>query len=229
MKSRSIALSFLLSLSFLFTNVMQAQSLPSFSETTVNTLSKQAPGLNKEVLRYALSAYKTAHNKGLAKKHYLTVIDYSKPSKEKRFWVIDLDNQKIKYATYVAHGKNSGNATSTRFSNTPNSKTSSIGVYVTKNGYIGKNGYSLRMQGLEKGVNDNAMKRAVVIHGSTYVSEGIAKSRGQVGRSWGCPAVPKPLSTNIINLIKNDSVVFAYYPHKKWLANSAYLKNSNLV
>lgn len=221
----SIRLTFACILNILFfTITASAQTYPALDDKKLNQITQQATGLDKVVLKRAVDAFEVAHTKGLAKNHFLTIIDYSKPSKEKRFWVIDMNTGKVKYETHVAHGKNSGYATSNKFSNTPNSKASSIGVFLTKSPYIGRNGYSLRMEGLEKGFNDNAMKRAIVIHGSTYVSEAVAKSQGRVGLSWGCPALPKNLSKEIIDTIKNDAVVFSYYPQKTWLAQSNFVR-----
>lgn len=191
--------------------------------TVVQHLSLKAPALDKNVLKLALKAYNKAKAAGLAKKPILTVIDYSKPSSEQRMWVFDLAKDKLLFNTHVAHGKNSGGKVANHFSNRDSSKETSLGTFVTKDTYIGSNGYSLNLEGLEKGFNDNAYKRRVVVHGSSYMSPEFIKSHGQAGRSWGCPAVAHALAKPIINTIKNGSVLFAYYPDKNYLSASHYL------
>ena len=128
----------------------------------------------------------------------------------------------------MAHGKNSGDADSTKFSNAPNSLASSIGLFRTSDTYMGKNGYSLRMTGLEPGVNSNALARAIVIHGAAYVSETMARAAGRIGRSWGCPAVSTAVAHKLIDALKGGQMVFSYYPDKKRQGSSSYLKcNTN--
>ena len=141
----------------------------------------------------------------------LTVIDYQLPSSKPRFWVIDLIQKKILYQEYVAHGRNTGMKFAKKFSNTQNSKQTSLGVFRTLGTYLGKHGYSLRLQGLQKGVNDNAFKRAIVMHGADYVSESFLKKHGRLGRSWGCPALDRRVSKKIIETIKGGTYLFAYY------------------
>ena len=123
----------------------------------------------------------------------------------------------------MSHGKNSGGNNSSYFSNSAQSLKSSIGVFVTEESYIGKNGYSLRLRGLEQGVNDNAYRRAIVIHGAWYVNPDTIQRYGLIGRSWGCPAVSAYLAKPLINTIKENSVIFAYYPDRNWLLNSRFL------
>lgn len=175
-----------------------------------------------DVLNLAKSAYNCAIKAGTAKPKTLTVIDYSLPSTEKRMWVIDMQNDNTLFHTLVSHGQGSGQVTPTKFSNKSGSHATSLGLYKTENSYYGRNGYSLRLAGLDKGYNDNAKSRAVVIHGAPYVSEKTAKS-GRLGRSWGCPAVAKELAKPIINTIKEGDLVFAYYPDQKWLNDSEFL------
>jgi len=191
--------------------------------TEVRHLSQKAPELNTKVLKLALTAYEKAQHNGTAKKQILTVIDYSLPSSKQRLWVFDVRKEKLLYHMHVAHGKNSGQTVATHFSNKVESKETSLGAYVTKDTYIGSNGYSLNLQGLEKGFNDNAYQRRVVVHGARYVEPGYIKSTGHAGRSWGCPAVAASQSKPLINTIKNGSVVFAYYPDQQYLAKSHYL------
>ena len=185
-------------------------------------LSRVAPKLNKNVLKLALAAYKNASIHGAVKKPILTVIDYSLASSKQRMWVFDLSREKLLYNTYVAHGKNSGNDVPNHFSNAPSSKATSLGTFVTKNTYFGSNGYSLNLQGLEKGFNDNAYSRRVVVHGAWYVEPAFIKLAGHAGRSWGCPSIAKTIALPIINAIKGGSVLFAYYPDKKYLSHSGY-------
>ena len=189
----------------------------------VSHLSRKAPQLNKKVLKLALTAYQNASTKGAVKKPVLTVIDYSLPSSKQRMWIFDVRNSRLLYNTYVAHGKNSGMDIPNHFSNQTSSKQTSLGTYVTRDTYIGSKGYSLNLQGLEKGFNDNAYNRRVVIHGAWYVEPDFIKKAGRAGRSWGCPSIAKTLAKPVINTIKGGSVVFAYYPDHKYLSHSGYL------
>ncbi|CEK10502.1 Uncharacterised protein [Legionella hackeliae] len=191
--------------------------------TEVKHLSQKAPQLNKRVLKLALTAYKNASDKGAVKKPVLTVIDYSLPSNKQRMWVFDVRRERLLYNTYVAHGRNSGDTVPRHFSNKPSSKESSLGTYITRNTYIGSKGYSLNLQGLEHGFNDNAFNRRVVIHGAWYVEPDFIKKSGRAGRSWGCPSIAKTLAKPVINTIKNGSVVFAYYPDSYYLSHSGYV------
>ena len=204
-------------------------STPTFAKTgpDINTqvqhLSHKAPQLNKNVLKLALTAYTNASKRGSVKKPVLTVIDYSLPSNKQRMWVFDVRNERLLYNTYVAHGKNSGVNTAQHFSNRESSKQSSLGTYITKDTYIGHKGYSLNLQGLDKGYNTNAYNRRVVMHGAWYMEPDFIKRAGRAGLSWGCPAIAQTLAKPIINTIKNGSVIFAYFPDKKFLSHSGYL------
>jgi hypothetical protein len=155
----------------------------------------------------------------------LTVIDFSKPSTQKRLWVVDLRTHALLFEELVAHGQGSGNNMATRFSNDAETHSSSIGLYVAKDAYLGKNGYSLRLDGLDAGFNDHAMERAIVIHGAAYVSEEIARAQGRLGRSWGCPALRPEVAHDLIDRVKDSGLVFAYYPDPRWLASSPFLHN----
>lgn len=155
----------------------------------------------------------------------ITIIDFSLPSSEKRMYVIDLKNKKLLFHTIVSHGKNSGDIYATKFSNNYGSFQSSLGYYVTENTYEGRNGYSLVINGLEKNINDQAKARAVVIHGADYCSEAIIKKTGRLGRSQGCPALPRELNTPIINTIKEGSMVFIYADNREYFASSKLLQN----
>lgn len=143
------------------------------------------------------------------KKSVLTIIDYSKPSTEKRFYVVDLDKKKLIYNTYVSHGVNSGKKTATQFSNVVNSRKTSLGTFLTDTTYYGSNGYSLRLDGLSSGLNDKARERYIVVHGADYANPSFIKKNGYLGRSWGCPALPEKLSREIIDTIKGGSVIYA--------------------
>ena len=192
----------------------------------INILQEGEGGAEKidsNVLRLSLIAYVNAQKKGLADKQLLTVIDYSKPSTEKRLWVFNIKNGKTLFNTWVSHGKNSGQTIPTSFSNSPGSLKSSIGVFVTDESYIGDKGYALRLRGLEQGINNNAYRRDIVIHGAWYVSPDTIRKYGQIGRSWGCPAVPENEIKPLIDTIKEDSVVFAFYPDENWLKRSTFL------
>lgn len=186
----------------------------------------QAGNIDENVLRLSLIAYVNAQRKGVVDKQLLTVIDYSKPSTEKRMWVFDIRKGKTLFNTWVAHGKNSGGLKPTSFSNHHGSLKSSIGVFLTASPYFGGNGYSLRLRGLEKGVNDNAYNRYIVIHGAWYAKADIIRKYGQLGRSWGCPAVSADLVKPIINTIKDNTILVAYYPDRKWLSNSRFLASN---
>lgn len=190
--------------------------------TQVQHLSNKAPKLNRNVLKLALTAYQNADKKGAVKKPVLTVIDYSLPSNKQRMWVFDVRKERLLYNTYVAHGKNSG-VVANHFSNRESSKQSSLGTYITKDTYIGHKGYSLNLQGLDRGFNDNAYNRRVVIHGAWYVEPDFIKKAGRAGLSWGCPAIAQTLAKPVINTIKNGSVIFAYFPDKYFLSHSGYL------
>jgi len=196
---------------------------PAFNiNTEVQHLAKKAPQLNKKVLKLALVAYQKASAKGAVKKPVLTVIDYSLPSSKQRMWIFDVRKEKLLYNTYVAHGQNSGMTTPHHFSNKTSSKETSLGTYVTRDTYMGSKGYSLNLQGLEKGFNDNAYNRRVVIHGAWYVEPDFIKKSGRAGRSWGCPSIAQTIAKPVINTIKGGSVVFAYYPDSNYLSHTGY-------
>jgi L,D-transpeptidase-like protein len=176
-------------------------------------LAAIAGGPAREVLQAALAAYGRAQRMGaVGKTGLLTIIDYSRPSIEPRLWVIDLQTGRSIYHELVAHGRGSGDNIATAFSNEADSHMSSLGLFVTGDPYVGKNGYSLRLQGLDHGLNDHALARAIVVHGAPYVSEDVGRKLGRIGRSWGCPAVPLPVAHALIDTIKGGSVVFAYGP-----------------
>ena len=181
-------------------------------------------GIDPRVFSLALDAASCAVRSGaVTAPATLTVIDYSKASTEKRLWVYDLSRRALLYEELVAHGQGSGANLATAFSNTPESRQSSLGLFVTEGTYIGQNGYSLRLNGLDRGFNDLARERAIVMHGAPYVSAAVASAQGRLGRSWGCPALREAIATELIDRVKGGSLVFAYYPDQGWLSGSRYL------
>jgi hypothetical protein len=159
----------------------------------------------------------------VAEPRTLRVFDYSKPSTEKRLFVYDLNSKAVLYSEFVAHGSGSGENIATRFSNEPDTHATSLGLFVTEDTYIGKNGYSLRLNGLDKGFNDNALERAIVMHGAPYVNPDAASQIGRLGRSWGCPALRPAIAHELIDHVKGGNLVFSYYPDQNWLKSSKYL------
>lgn len=195
------------------------------SDALVASLLRQAPGLRADVLKLAMAAATRAGDRGLVtRKNLLTVIDYSLPSSQPRLFIFDLAAHKLLFRELVAHGKGSGGERASFFSNDQGSLATSIGLFVTADTYNGGNGYSLRLRGLEQGINDMAWDRAIVMHGASYVSTEAVKALGRLGRSWGCPAVRREVSQKIIDTIRGGSPVFAYYPDKSWLSTSAFLR-----
>ncbi len=190
-------------------------------------LSAKAPNLAPKAIKLGLEAYNKAHQEGYDSRQLLTIVDYSKPSTETRFWVFDLKNNSVIYQTLVAHGQNSGDNYTTSFSNDPRSLKSSLGLYVTEQPYEGHNGYSLRLQGLDKGFNDMAKARDIVVHGGAYVSQAFADAHGRLGRSWGCFALNPTIAHSVINTIKDGTLIFAYYPDHKYLAHSDWIPHSS--
>jgi hypothetical protein len=154
----------------------------------------------------------------------LTIIDYRCRSTEKRLWVLDVARNRILFHELVAHGEGSGDNFAVEFSNEPGSRQTSIGIFRTDTVYNGGNGLSLRLEGLEPGVNDLAMERRIVMHGARYVSQSAVNALGRLGRSWGCPALPAGTHKRVIDQIKGGSAVFAYYPDQRWLRTSRFLQ-----
>jgi len=181
-------------------------------------------GVNADVLDLALTAVSCGVASGdLEAPPTLTLIDYSLPSTTPRLWVFDLHTGKVLFNELVAHGRNSGDNIATRFSDTAESRESSIGLFRTADTYVGHNGYSLRLDGLEPGFNGNARERAIVMHGAPYVDAGVAKANGRLGRSWGCPALREAVARQVIDTVRGGGVIFSYYPDAAWLKTSRFL------
>ena len=186
-------------------------------------LAEQAPELRLTVLNTALSALGCAVNHGMTPSRRLAVIDYSLPSSERRLWIFDLRIQRLLMQEYVAHGRNTGENFAVSFSNELGSNQSSLGLFRAAESYDGSNGYSLRLDGLESGVNDRARERAIVIHGADYVNPDWIDQQGRIGRSEGCPAVRREVATQVVNTLKDGQYVFAWYPDANWLKTSAFI------
>jgi hypothetical protein len=183
-----------------------------------------AAGLSENAFNSALKGYTYLLQKNLLKNsRVLTVVDYSLPSSAKRLYVLDVSSGKVLFKTFVAHGKNSGLEYATNFSNEEESYKTSLGFFITNNTYTGSNGYSLKLKGCEKGINDKAAERAIVMHGAAYANEDFLQSNGYLGRSFGCPAVPEKMNKKIIDVIKNGSCLFLYHPTKKYISASKIL------
>jgi len=194
----------------------------------VDRLVAQTENLRPEVLELALAAYTEGFEKGYFSRERLAVIDYTLPSYEKRLWVIDMKTETVLFEEIVAHGMGNprgsgGNMETVKdFSNRVGSRKSSLGLFVTAETYQGRHGYTLRLDGLEAGVNDNARERLIVIHSAPYVTKPRADDHA-VGRSWGCPAVRPKVSRPLIDAIKGGSAVWIYYPEESWLEESEFL------
>ena len=203
----------------------QAAALSATETAELSSRLADLPGgPNRRALNAALSSYFSALSRGaVARSSLLTLIDYTRPSTEPRLWVLDLQTGRMIYRELVAHGRRSGDNMTRYFSNEAGSLMTSLGLFVTDLPYIGKNGYSLRLRGLDPGINDHAYDRAIVVHGAAYVDPDVVKTQGRLGRSWGCPAIRPAIAHPLIDAIKGGNLLFVYYPDQKWLGTSAYL------
>jgi hypothetical protein len=189
--------------------------------TLYDSMKLEKTGLNQKAFEYAWRGYHNLLKKGQLKKtDVLSICDFTQSSSSKRMYVIDVAHKKLLFNTYVSHGMNSGVEYATSFSNRPESFKSSLGFFLTTKTYTGRNGLSLKVQGLEKGYNDLAAKRHIVLHGSDYISPEYLKDNGEMGRSLGCAAIPNVMSPKIIKTIKNGSCLFIYHPTAKYLTHS---------
>jgi hypothetical protein len=187
-------------------------AVPAVTTTVVvPAVFPRTQGLSPKVLSLALDAVSSARARGISgRDDLLTVIDYSLPSTTPRLWVLDLAKGKVLYHELVAHGAGSGDNYATHFSNVMDSRQTSLGLFLTGGTYEGGNGYSLRLKGLEEGLNDRAEVRNIVMHGAWYVSAEHARQHGRIGRSWGCPALPQEDAGPVIDTIKNGSFIYSY-------------------
>jgi hypothetical protein len=186
-----------------------------------DSMNLRKSGLNQKAFEYAWRGYHNLMKNGMLKKSsILTVCDFTQSSRSKRLYVIDVSHKKLLFNTYVSHGMNSGIEYATTFSNRSNSYKSSLGFFVTSKAYVGRNGLSLKVQGLEKGYNDLAAKRHLVLHGSDYITPEYLKDNGEMGRSLGCAAIPNVMTPKIIRTIKNGSCLFIYHPTTRYLTHS---------
>lgn len=179
-----------------------------------------------KAFRQAVAGYRRIEGR---RRDVLTLIDFSLPSTAERLFVFDMARRRLLFSSVVAHGRNSGDNYATSFSNEYGSYKSSLGFYLTGSTYQGSNGYSLLLDGLEKGINDRARERAIVVHGAAYADPSVAIRGGRLGRSFGCPALPPGLSRPIIDAIKDGSVMYIYAPAPEYLAQSTVLKDSGLL
>ena len=209
-------------------NTIARSSKISAGTALYETLNLHSLGLTEEAFDYALIGYEYLKEAGkLENENILTIADFSLPSSQKRLFVLDMETGELLYHTYVAHGRNSGKEYAKQFSNQPESFKSSLGFYVTKDTYFGKHGFSMRLEGKEKGINDNAMKRAIVMHSADYVDQKFINMQGYIGRSLGCPALPKSVYKPILTKIKDGSCLFIYSPGN-YAAKSPLLQLASL-
>jgi hypothetical protein len=222
---------FFLFFSLTTTTPKHAETLAINTKANVNAVSETVSVYNAikansesmpklECFTKALNGFKALKAEGKIKKDILTLIDFSQSSNTKRLWIIDMAANTVLYNTLVAHGRNSGDEFATQFSNAQSSNMSSLGFYATGEIYNGKHGESLRLDGLEQGINNNARSRAVVMHAADYVSESFIKAHKRLGRSLGCPALPQKINKKVIHLIKDKSCLFIYYPSQKYVEAS---------
>ena len=191
---------------------------------TIDLQAAAAAGVSIDALHTALHAIQCGvHSGDLKAPPTLTLIDYSKPPVEPRFFVFDLGTGRLLFKELVAHGKGTGENLATAFSDDMNSHQSSLGLFVTGDVYVGSNGYSLRLDGMEPGFNGHARERAIVIHGAPYVNSALSASQGRIGRSWGCPALREAVAHDVIDTIRGGGVVYSYYPDQRWLTTSKFL------
>jgi len=187
-----------------------------YDELQLDTLN-----LSRKAFNYAVKGFSRLQAQGaLQNTSIISIVDFSLPSNKKRLFVIDMTNGALLFNTFVSHGRGSGKAMATRFSNKPGSNMSSLGFYVTGSTYMGEHGMSLRLQGLEKGINDKALKRGIVMHSAAYVEEDYIQQRGYSGRSEGCPAIPEEFQQPVIETIKDGSCLFLYSPNKFYITHS---------
>lgn len=189
-----------------------------------DSLQLNFSGIHRTAFEMAQKGFEKLKQQGaILNDSIISIIDFSLPGSAKRLYILDLKHYRILFDTYVAHGRNSGKEFARNFSNLPSSFMSSLGFYVTTETYFGNHGYSLKLEGVEKGINDNASRRAIVVHGAEYVDESLIRSQGYIGRSLGCPAISLKESKSVINTIKDGTCLFIYYPDKNYEHQSSLL------
>lgn len=206
--------------------------IPDFPDETIELLYNNIniPGLQYQAFYHGINGYRLLKQQGLVQNDgIITIIDYSLPSTVERLFLIDINNQILIQKSLVAHGKNTGENYALHFSNEPGSHQSSLGFFVTGNTYFGRNGYSLVLNGLDTTYNEHAKSRAIVIHGADYVSNIYIEKNGRLGRSFGCPALPLESCHEIIDLIKNGSIVFCFFPDTKYFTNSRIINTLKMT
>lgn len=207
---------------FVTATLVAALCTPAHAQN-VQALVRAARGIDPDVVRLALRARDCAVRHGAPRPQRMAIIDYTRLSTQPRLWVFDLARSRLLHVEHVAHGRGTGENRSRLFSNIDGSHQSSLGLYLTQETYTGENGYSLRMDGLEPGVNDRARDRLLVMHGADYVDPAQALRQGRLGRSWGCPAVRRAVAVPIIDALKGGQMLYAYYPDRAWLDHSTLL------
>lgn len=219
---------------FLFLGSKPSADVPDKPDVTLAVESAAYAGLYRSMQLEGVVSWKAFHQAVTGyhkiadrKRDVLTLIDFSRPSTEKRLFVFDMKQRKLLFSSVVSHGKNSGDKYATSFSNEYGSYKSSLGFYLTETTYQGKNGYSLILNGLEKGINDRARERAIVMHGAAYANPSVVREGGRLGRSFGCPTVPQKLTRPIIDAIKGGSVMYIYAEASDYLAHSSVLKETD--
>ena len=213
---------------FCSSGALPAENHPTATETAYaadrHKLIYESAGLTGELPYEAFDEALTGYERiADRRKDILVFVDYSKPSTQERLYVIDVANRRLLHKSLVAHGRGSGATYATSFSNTPGSHQSSLGFFLTQNTYQGRNGYSLRLDGLEQGINDKAYERAIVIHGADYCATSFIRTAGRLGRSFGCPSLPKEVNDAIIDTIKEGAVLFIYADDVEYRLNSPIL------
>lgn len=206
---------------------LERENKKSFKEEAADLYksfsSKNTSMPASEAFERALTGYKKLEAQGRISNPLLTIVDFNLSSKKKRMWILNMETQSVLFNTYVAHGRNTGGEFATKFSNRESSHQSSLGFYLTGETYYGGNGLSLKMDGLEKGINSNARKRYIVIHGADYAEPEFIKRYGRLGRSYGCPSVPNKIAKELIHKIKGESVVYIHKDSNNYLEKSTFL------
>jgi len=226
MKKTSIYLLFLLLPIVNNARIIEYKAVSAVKDSIYSDLNLAEKGLTETVFELAIKGLNNLNLKGKLKNSgIITIADYSQSSNNKRLYVIDLNKRELLFNTYVAHGRNTGEEFAKYFSNKEGSYKSSLGFYITEKPITGSHtGFSLQIQGVEKGINDNAIKRAIIIHSADYATEIFIKKYGRLGRSYGCPVLPPEINRAIIETIKGGSCLFIYNPDITYICNSTLLK-----